>query len=253
MKPRINPYLKKIASLVGEESPSRGIRVFVGRHRNANESLELLAQRLGVNEIIEENLPFEGGLFQMGDGRLVIKLNVHSPLSRKRFTLAHEIAHLLLGTIPARRSTNKSDPELERACDSIAAELLMPAEDAISLVRSFGVPSPQNLRAIASKFEVSLHAAAIRIHDDFKLWRCAIGMWQLRPKVGTVWFVGPRRWDAPEPDAYSFDLALASNESVRSNELWQRGASTDPVQLELLHLGNDRVLGLVAFVEWSAH
>jgi len=55
------------------------------------------------------------------------------------------------------------------------------------------------LKRMAAEYTVSLHAAALRIHYDLKLWKCAIGMWCTVPRPQTVWFVGPRRWDDTMP------------------------------------------------------
>src|SRR5713226_7321188 len=130
-----NRYLKRIALLVGQQDERRALQLFVAAQRVANESLDDLARKLGVSRIIEQRLPFEGGLFQLADGELVIKLNAESSFVRKRFTLAHEIAHLLLNTVPAHRSANRTDQALERTCDLIAAELLMPAKDTTGFIQ----------------------------------------------------------------------------------------------------------------------
>ena len=233
-----------------ERDPRRALQMFVDKHRSAGESLEGLACKLGVSRIIEQRLPYEGGLFRLPDGELVIKLNAASSFARKRFTLAHEIGHLLLNTVPAFRSTQRIDEPLERTCDLIAAELLMPTEEALAFVRGIGAPTPEKLRMIASKFGVSLQVAARRVHDDFLLWKCSIGMWELSPIVRTSWFVGRRRWDDVKPDGYCFELAVASNTSVKTNDLWRRGPSSEPVWLNLLATGAGRVLGLVDFVSW---
>lgn len=248
MKSRVNSYLARIASLVGEQDAHRALQVFVGAQRTGNESLDALARKLGVSRIIEQKLPFEGGLFQLAGGELVIKLNAESSFVRKRFTLAHEIGHLLLKTVPAFRSTRRTHAALEGTCDLIAAELLMPTAEAADFVRGLGSPSPEKLRGIASKYAVSMQTAALRVHDDFKLWKCSIGMWERLQETRTVWFVSHRRWDAIEPDSCSLELALASNSSVLTNDLWRRGMFTDPVWLKLLGIGNSRVLGLVDFV-----
>lgn len=245
MNPLGNPYLKRIASLVGRQDQGQAVQSFVGGHRAANESLEALARKLGVRRIIEQRLPFEGGLFQLEDGELVIKLNAESSFARKRFTLAHEIGHLLLKTVPAFRSNRRTDAALERTCDMIAAELLMPTAEAIDFVCGLGSPSPEKLRDIASKYAVSIQVAARRVHDDFKLWKSSIGMWERSRGTRTVWFVGNCRGNPPEPDSCSIELALASKSSVRTKDLWRRGAFTDPVWFKLLGLGNGRVLGLV--------
>jgi hypothetical protein len=208
-----------------------------------------MALRLGVSSIIHETLSFEGGIFRLPGGNLVIKLNADSPPVRKRFTLAHEIGHLLLGK-PGLRSSCGRDPALERKCDAIASELLMPTDQTVPFIRSLGKPSPEKLRAIASRFDVSLQAAAFRVHRDLALWKCFVACWQRHPKTTTEWFVGyRRRWDRVEPDEHSLDLALASETSVQSKEFWQRGPQAEPVWLNLLRLGNrGRVLGLIAFV-----
>lgn len=249
MKPPPNPYLERIVSLVGKKDPSHAVPAFVAAHRAPRESLDSLARKLGVSQITEQRLPFEGGLFQLPDGELVIRLNSESSFVRKRFTLAHELGHLLLKTVPAFRSTHRVDAALERACDSIAAELLMPSEDAITFIRGLGQPSPEKLKIIATRYAVSLQMAAIRVHADFRLWKCCIGCWERHPQIKTLWFAGHRRrWDRVEPDSYSLDLALSSDTPVQSEELWQRGPFTDPVWLNLLRDDNGRVLGLVGFL-----
>jgi hypothetical protein len=249
LKPPTNPYLGRIASLVGEKDSRRAVQIFVRTHRTPSESLDSLARKLGVSRIVEQRLPFDGGLFQLPDGELVVKLNSESPFVRKRFTLAHEVGHLLLKTVPAFRSAQRTDVALERTCDIIAAELLMPSEEAMAFIRTMGEPSPEKLKIISSKYAVSLHVAAIRVHSDFHLWKCFMGLWECRPKIKTSWFVGNRlRWDRVEPDSYSLDLALSSDTVVESKELWQRGPAADPVWLKLLHIDGSRVLGLIGFV-----
>lgn len=227
---------------------NRAVAAFVSERRLPGEALDAMALRLGVSRILEERLAFEGGLFLLPGGEMVIKLNTASPRSRKRFTLAHEVAHLLLGTVPAQRSECHNDPELERACDTIAAELLMPTEDATGFVKSLGQPSPEKLKTIAARYSVSLQTAAIRVHSDFQLWKCCVGCWERHPEIKTAWFVGKRRWSSVEPDAYALDLALASEDPVKVEEWWQRGSSAQPVSLILQRLDANRVLGLVGFV-----
>ena len=251
MKVSANRYLKRIGLLVGEKNDYRALQAFVAVQRFQGESLDELARRLGVSRIIYQRLPFEGGLFRLPHGELVIKVNAQSSFARKRFTLAHEIAHLLLNTVPAFRSTCKTDVALERTCDLIAAELLMPTNETVDFIRGLGPPSPENLRTIASKYGVSTQAAALRVLYDFKLWKCAIGMWEVKPALRTLWFAGRRKWDDVRPDMSCLELALTSNASIQTNDLWPRGACTECVWLTLLGIGgigSSRVLGLVDFV-----
>ncbi len=248
MKPLTNPYLKRIAFLVREREPRRALEAFVRARRSEDESLDALARKLGVTRIIEQRLPFEGGLFQLPDGELVIKLNSESSFVRKRFTLAHEIAHLLVNTVPAHRGANRTDEYLERACDLIAAELLMPTVEATDFISGLGSPSPENLKAIASRYTVSLQTAAIRVHNALKLWKCGIGMWSFSPKAKTLWFVGPKRWDDVQPDVSLLERAASSNTSFQTRDLWRRGEFTEPVWLNLLGVGSTNTIGVVHFV-----
>jgi hypothetical protein len=230
--------------------PRADTAAFVAARRLPGEPLRAMALRLGVSRIIEEPMAFEGGLFDLSHGERIIKLNATSPSTRKRFTLAHEIGHLLLGK-PGFRSSDSTDHALERSCDAIAAELLMPTDETVPFVKSLGNPSPEKLRTIASRFDVSLQAAAFRVHRDLVLWKCFIGCWQRHPHVETKWFVGySQRWDRAQPDEHSLDLALSSEGPVESKELWQRGLQAEPIWLKLLRLGKGgQVLGLVGFVD----
>lgn len=236
-----------IRSLTRGEKWKSSITALVAAQRRPGETLDAMALRLGASRIVEEHLSFEGGVFRLPSDELIIKLNAASPLTRKRFTLAHEIGHLLLGE-PGLRSSCGRNQELERKCDAIASELLMPTDEAVEYVKGLGKPSPNKLKAIASRYAVSLQAAAIRVHSDLQLWNCCIGFWERHPEVKTLWFVGRRRWDRPQPDSYSLDLALSSEAPVQSEELWQRGPFSDPVWLNLQRDGKGRVLGLVGFL-----
>jgi hypothetical protein len=248
VKASLNPYLRRIAFLTGGKDPSRVVQAFVRLHHADSESLDALARKFGVCRIIKQRLPFEGGLFRLPDGELVIKLNSESSFVRRQFTLAHEIAHLLLDTVPAHRSASHTDLHLERSCDLIAAELLMPTEDATVFIHGLGSPSPENLRTIASRYTVSLQTAAIRVCSGLKLWKCGIGMWSLSPKMKTLWFVGPKRWDNVLPAPSLLERAVSSNEPFTATDLWRRRDVSETVLLNLLGIGSTSAIGLVHFV-----
>jgi len=247
VKRAINPYLGRVASSVGEKDPRRAIRALVCSQRTPGESLDAMALKLGISRIIEQKLPFDGGLFRLPDGELVIKLNSESSYFRKRFTLAHEIGHLLLKTVPAFRGSHHGDENLERTCDSIAAELLMPSDEIADFVCRLGRPSSGNLKRIASEYAVSVHAAALRLHYDLRLWKCAIGMWSLVPSAKTLWFVGPRRWNIV-PDSGLLGRAAKAGGAVIATDLWRSGEDTERVLFDLLSIGYERIVGLVFFV-----
>src|SRR5687768_12642303 len=99
--------------------------------------VDRLARRLGAELRYE---PFEGDasgmLYREGD-QIVIGVNALHPKTRQRFTIAHEIGHLVLHrqnffmnrNFRANRdgeSSTARDPE-EIAANQFAAEILMPA------------------------------------------------------------------------------------------------------------------------------
>jgi Zn-dependent peptidase ImmA (M78 family) len=82
------------------------------------------------------------------------------------FTLAHELAHLWLGSSAAfdLRELRPADDEGERACNRIAAELLVPEDE---LRRFWGTTShtAEQFQTIARHFKVSELVAARRVQD----------------------------------------------------------------------------------------
>jgi Zn-dependent peptidase ImmA (M78 family) len=123
--------------------------------------------------------PFRGELSGMRLAQAngsVIGVNALHPRVRQRFTIAHEIGHLLLHPDDAfhldeslpiqfrdqRSSTGKDETEVE--ANQFAAELLMPEE----MVRRAVVPwigksAEDAIEDLAGKFEVSVQAMTIRL------------------------------------------------------------------------------------------
>ena len=129
--------------------------------------------------------PFEGelaGMLMRGDGQTTIGVNsLHHP-NRQRFTIAHELGHLLLhkGEVHIDRSfrVNRRDEvsslavdpdEIEANC--FAAELLMPYDLVMAefLECDIDVEDESEIRRLAKKYEVSLQAMTHRIINLLKL------------------------------------------------------------------------------------
>ena len=95
MRTQRNRYLKQVRRLFWEQPDEiRAIERLLGECRYPNATLRLVAKDLGVAGVIEEELPFDGGIFQE-DGKTTIKLNSLNSMIRQQFTLAHEIGHLI--------------------------------------------------------------------------------------------------------------------------------------------------------------
>ncbi|HEV1996046.1 MAG TPA: ImmA/IrrE family metallo-endopeptidase [Candidatus Acidoferrum sp.] len=247
MKSKTNPYMVRISSLVGEANQNLAVRDFVQSHRQQGESLESVATRLGIAEIKYEPLPFDGGIFEDGATR-VIKINSFRPEVRRNFTLAHELAHLIMAASfeEKKRKPCPDDPNLERTCDSIAAELLMPYEETVRLATQLGRQSPEKLGTLAKKFGVSLETAARRLHTELGLWKLPMGLWECGPVARELWFVGKRPWRSPRQSFSAFELARESRIPIVTRERYPRGTHTELVDLKVLHIGNNKILGVIA-------
>jgi hypothetical protein len=98
---------------------------------------------------------------------------------RSRFTVAHEIGHvLLLRTLPAGSRADLACEEhhaqVERLCNVAAAELLMPAARFAQDLKAAGV-TPEGLACIYDNYLVSWSTLAVRIAEvsdaSTSLWR----------------------------------------------------------------------------------
>ncbi|WP_165361343.1 ImmA/IrrE family metallo-endopeptidase [Lichenibacterium ramalinae] len=125
--------------------------------------IEELAGSLGVAQVL--TVPFDGasGVLLRPDGRrgpLIIVPEAHAE-RRRRFSIAHEVAHLMLGHLGLARATS----EEERQADRLGALLLLPP----SRVRSAMADAPPDARRIerlGEAFQVSIDAAA-RAYAEF--------------------------------------------------------------------------------------
>jgi hypothetical protein len=119
--------------------------------------LSALATRLNVTRFVPEDLLISGELRRDKGAFLVAYSSYLSP-ERQRFTIAHELGHAvfeLSGPNPPR-----SGREIERICDMLATEFLMP-------MKEFGHrlgPQPTLARVfeLSRLFKTSLAATALR-------------------------------------------------------------------------------------------
>jgi hypothetical protein len=233
-----NKYVEKIVHAMAESDTNRAFERLLDEHRTPGEALEPIAHRLGVVEIRAEALPFEGGVFE-GPKGLVIKTNSLSSMARQKFTVAHEIAHLVMAKHFRSRKSCSSVP-LERTCDHLASELVMPRQAVAELMD--GQETPSKLVRIADHFGVSLHMAAVRLRSDLRLWRRSIGLWEFGNVTNQLWFVGPRPWTESKQ---SFDVFLKATQTpgaIEARELCWRGAGLTAVSINVLHLGKGKLL-----------
>lgn len=95
----------------------------------------------------------------LADSTYAIGFNKEDPWCRRRFTICHELGHLLFNSACTKFTGGKSPYETE--CDVFAAELLMPKE---ILKRDFG--KVQDVPELAKMYLVSQEALCIKLGDD---------------------------------------------------------------------------------------
>jgi len=115
------------------------------------------------------------GLLFRKQGRAVIGVNALHPAVRQRFTLAHELGHLLLGhrgdffldrMVFFRDTKSKEGSDInEIEANRFAAELLMPAEMLREELRRVQDESDEEeiVGELAKSFQVSTQAMTIRL------------------------------------------------------------------------------------------
>jgi Zn-dependent peptidase ImmA (M78 family) len=115
----------------------------------------------------------EAELHRLGPGQYCIYLtrttNTPRPLSvRERFTLAHEIGHVLLDYKFNWRPTSEREYHLgERLCNVFAARLLVPEAALTGLAMADPQQGLATLTLLARRFRVSKEVAARRIAEVF--------------------------------------------------------------------------------------
>lgn len=132
----------------------------------------VIAERLGARiqyENVDEEL--SGALYRDDGNGPVIGVNARHHPNRQRFTVAHEIGHLLLHDEPVfvdrvfRRdkvSSEAVDP-LEIEANGFAAALLMPKEFVVRRTNGSGPFRSEAVDRLASDFGVSSQAMTFRL------------------------------------------------------------------------------------------
>jgi hypothetical protein len=143
------------------ESPPQAVKIVVaGLLKDVScppTDLEQLARQLNVRAIRFEDLPISGQLRRSGKAFEIVCSSWVTG-GRRQFTIAHEIGHAIFESTGPR--CPQSGSELERLCDMLAAEILMPEEH---FLRAIGPEiSIRGIRRTSRLFNTSLSATAIR-------------------------------------------------------------------------------------------
>lgn len=205
--------------------------------------------------------PFEGTLRKMENGQFTVLLNESASEERKRFTLAHEIAHTFFySDLELHRERHSGcaifDPEEERLCDIGAAELLMPRRyfkaDLERLRDENGSVTPQAVLELASLYRVSIQAACVSVARIVSDLTCIY--WSKTPSINSDWATPSkfRNLMVCPTGHSSVERAFLAHhfETIIGNDTFYWNCTSLRRETVSLRLGVDTVLSVIQ--PWSA-
>jgi uncharacterized protein DUF955 len=115
--------------------------------------------------VAQRDLGNHSGLAHLGDGARVVQVNSRENPRRQRFTVAHEMAHMLMARVERGR-IGLPRAEEELLADEYAQRLLVPRADLMSLLPSLE-PRPAAVLSVSRRYGVSLSVALNACGDWF--------------------------------------------------------------------------------------
>jgi len=193
--------------------------------RNVPVNLVSLAQHQGIRQIKEMDTRLDGQLLELEDGGYEVILSKNSSVARKRFTLAHEIAHTLFFAGQDSEGLACGEEAEEELCNAAAAEILIPSRFLQKVFPRDKEVTVESFLEVTRLFECSLEAAAWRLLNS-GLIEGALLIWRLKTIRGQKQRVLeltslPQTWGFQSPISRGMELhpgdslwqALMSDES----------------------------------------
>ena len=129
-------------------------------------NVEGIAMHLGAESVQAVDISVAGMLLPTKDSFKIL-VNRNEPRARQRFSCAHEIAHKILDprlTPSLREELSDAQNALEKNCDKLAAQILMP-DPTFTVYAKSDVYSIQSVVKLARTFQTSIKATTIRLMD----------------------------------------------------------------------------------------
>lgn len=219
--------------------------------------VEALGYIQGIVQVQEKDIPFDACLLPIADGYRV-ELCKYQTRGRKRFSLAHEIAHTFLIEmnpelrVPKRETgieTSSGRDLVEELCDLAAAELIWPMSVFRADVWEEGL-SLKSVVTLATRYHASLISTARRVTET-NLWRCYFIIWDsMQSQENHSYTLRPRTIyrSASLCPLYRHEVLVADSDStvhqalhtdgiVKGRDLIRLGGETERYYLESMKLG----------------
>jgi len=215
----------------------------------------LLADHLGV-EVNEVDLNGVDGYVESNGSKYRIFISARSNCKRQRFTLSHEIAHVIFMRAARKGGIKDSyliryrrnglprsdfqDEREERLCNAFAQEFLLPTDALVERGFSSDI-SPRDILRISDEFQVSMQSVAVKLAKLFNPVRIVCSLWNLKtPWPVPAWWTGGETWFRKKWLTKS-DLAtmeqlatISTSERREITEIWgARGRRTFAIRIRI--------------------
>lgn len=136
--------------------------------KDGSQDILAMASDLGVSSVEPRDISSDGYLGVLHDKSVVIRYRRDNSANRNRFTIAHELGHILIARALGRGLERRVDREgtrdnaEERAANRIASELLMP-EESVAQALSARHTIWSVVHGLRRRFRVSETAMVLRV------------------------------------------------------------------------------------------
>lgn len=221
---RVVMRLEPTGTLPSENATPERLAAWVleraGSPRPPNIDLNAIARTVGIRRIgAAQNLDGDAMTVEEVPGRFRTFLRAGLSPVRARFTIAHEVAHLVIpGQLAStvHRDGPAADEGLERRCDQVAASVLMPSYwlgPRVGELQSAGLTPMATVDTIASEAGVARSTAAIALRGLLNnSWTLAA----LKRRSDGRWYVRRLWGDRATPTAPSSRFSKQSEVTLES-------------------------------------
>jgi Zn-dependent peptidase ImmA (M78 family) len=137
------------------------IQAIARRYSHLRLNLDELARIFNASIVFTDGIDSSGGIVQNPDNSWTIFINGNEPEYRIRFTIAHEIGHIVIWNLEKNNGfTSRRNSFHERLADAFAAELLMPKNEVYDALKE-----KLTLQEICEFFQVSKTCALLRLKE----------------------------------------------------------------------------------------
>ena len=178
---------RRLRMMSGTEDVGEAVRLVVASVLEGVDcpptDLVAVCGKLKIEEIVDDDDTPVVGELRRDDGVLRIVCATGQSMVRRRFTIAHELGHALVESSGARAP--RVGKEVERLCDMLAAELLMPRA-LFDATLGQGPVNGASIRRLAREYQTSLTSTALRCVELRPVSLVCVQDGQLRWKSGTA-------------------------------------------------------------------